>query len=88
MVELYVHEDKPALSRPPQELKGFAKLLLQPGETKKALFTIQRRDLSFWDDASHNWKATPGRFEVRIGASSRDIRAVAEFDFTTDLASQ
>jgi len=88
VVELYVHEDKPALSRPPQELKGFAKLLLQPGETKKALFTIQRRDLSFWDDASHNWKATPGRFEVRIGASSRDIRAVAEFDFTTDLASQ
>lgn len=81
VAELYIHEDKPVLSRPPQELKGFTKLFLQPGETQTATFLIQRRDLSFWDDTAHGWKATPGRFEARIGASSRDIRAIAKFAF-------
>ncbi len=88
VVELYIHEDKPVLTRPSQELKGFAKLFLQPGETKIASFTIQWRDLSFWDEIGRSWKATPGKFEARIGSSSRDIRAVAEFKLATDLASK
>lgn len=79
VVELYLHEDRPVLPRPPQELKGFAKLFLQPGETGIATFEIHRRDLSFWDVTTHGWKATPGRFEARIGDSSRDILARAEF---------
>jgi len=87
VVELYIHEDKPVLPRPPQELKGFARLFLQPGETKTASFSIRQRDLSFWDEKSQNWKATAGGFEARIGASSRDIRAITDFDFRTDFAS-
>jgi beta-glucosidase len=79
VVELYLHENKPVVPRPPQELKGFAKLFLQPGEVKIATFDIHRRDLSFWDVTTHGWKATPGRFEARIGDSSRDILARADF---------
>ena len=79
VAELYIHEDKPVLPRPPQELKGFAKVFLQPGETKMATFEIHRRDLSYWDVSTHGWRASPGRFEARIGASSRDIRAKATF---------
>jgi beta-glucosidase len=80
VAELYLHENEPALPRPPQELKGYAKVFLQPGETQTVSFTIHRRDLSFWDVATRAWKATPGKFEARIGASSRDIRAIAEFE--------
>ncbi len=79
VAELYVHEAKPMVARPPQELKGFARVYLQPGETKLASFEIHRRDLSFWDVTTHGWRATPGTFEVRIGSSSRDIRAKADF---------
>jgi beta-glucosidase len=79
VAEIYIHEDKPVLARPPQELKGFARVFLQPGETKMASFEIHRRDLSFWNVSTHGWRATPGKFEARIGASSRDIRAKATF---------
>jgi beta-glucosidase len=44
-----------------------------------ATFEIHRRDLSFWDVTTHGWRATPGKFEARIGASSRDLRAKATF---------
>jgi beta-glucosidase len=79
VAELYIHEDRPVLPRPPQELKGFVRVFLQPGETKMASFEIHRRDLSYWDVSTHAWRATPGRFEARIGSSLRDIRAKASF---------
>jgi beta-glucosidase len=79
VAELYIHEAKPVLPRPPQELKGFARIFLEPGETRMASFEIHRRDLSFWDVSTHAWRATPGKFEARIGASSRDIHAKAMF---------
>jgi len=82
VVELYIHEVHPAVPRPPQELKGFDRLMLQCGEMQTELFTIRRRDLSFWDVATHAWRATPGMFEARIGSSSRDIRSVVKFKFT------
>ena len=81
-MELYIHEVHPAVPRPPQELKGFDRLMLQCGEMQTELFTIRRRDLSFWDVATHAWRATPGMFEARIGSSSRDIRSVVKFKFT------
>ena len=77
VVQLYMHEAKPAVPRPPQELKGFQKLFLKRGETQDATFTVNRADLSFWDVASHGWKANPGTFELRLGSSSRDIRTTA-----------
>lgn len=79
VVELYIHEEHPVLPRPPQELKGFSKLYLLPGETKTASFVIHRRDLSFWDVKTHAWKATPDVFEARLGSSSRDIREAVKF---------
>jgi beta-glucosidase len=79
VVQLYIADLKSSVPRPPQELKGFQKLFLKPGETKIATFTITRRDLSFWDVTTHAWKAEPGDFELRVGSSSRDIRAKAEF---------
>jgi beta-glucosidase len=65
------------LARPPKELKGFAKVALEPGESKTVRFVLDQRALSFYDPYRQQWVAEPGDFEVLIGASSRDIRARA-----------
>ena len=62
--------------RVPQALRGFAKIDLQPGEEREVTFTLTPRDLSRYSPELHAWCAAPGRYEVRIGHSSRDIRAV------------
>ena len=78
-VQLYLHDLEASLPRPDQELRGFAKLELEPGESRHVSLRVEPRDLSFWDPNTHGWRAEPGDFEVRVGASSRDIRLRALF---------
>lgn len=80
IVQLYIHDVKSTLPRPVKELKGFCKVQLAPGETKKAVFTICKNDLSFFDDTQHKWIAEPGAFEVLIAASATDIRSKLMFE--------
>lgn len=79
VVQLYVHDLKSSVERPVKELKGFNKVELAPGETKDVTFTLNRRDLSFFDADKHAWVMEPGEFEVLIGSSSADIRSKAKF---------
>jgi beta-glucosidase len=74
VVQLYVREKSPRLERPPQELKGFHRLDLAPGEKKRAVFKLGREAFAHYDPASHAWSVSPGLFELRAGSSSRDIR--------------
>jgi beta-glucosidase len=74
VVELYVHDGHSKIDRPVHELKGFKRVELQPGETKTVEFTLDRAAFSFWNPATKAWQANAGRFEVQMGASSRDIR--------------
>jgi len=65
---------------PALELRGFAKTrLLQPGESETLTFTLTPRDLASFDEASSSWKAEAGTYEVKVGASSADIRQTATF---------
>jgi len=77
VVQLYLRDLECSLSRPDQELEAFAKVALEPGETKTVRFTLTRSALSFYDPARGGWVAEPGEFEIRVGSSSRDIRARA-----------
>jgi beta-glucosidase len=79
VVQLYVSDLKSSLPRPPKELKGFAKVALEPGETETVTFNLDERALSYYDPYRHAWVAEPGKFEVLVGSSSRDIRARAKF---------
>jgi beta-glucosidase len=63
--------------RPPRELKGFDKVFLAPGESRRVTFTLTDRDLSYWSVALGRWVLEPGEFRVEIGSSSRDIRLSA-----------
>ena len=75
--QLYLHDTQPKIDRPIRELKGFAKVALQPGETKAVQFTVQPRDLAYFDVSGHQWKADPGDYEVEVGTSSRGIQQKA-----------
>jgi beta-glucosidase len=80
VVQLYVQDEKCTVQRPEKELKGFQKVMLQPGESRMVTFTIDRSALAFYSETNHGWTVEPGRFKALVGASSRDIRCTAEFD--------
>jgi beta-glucosidase len=78
VVQLYISDRKSSLPRPPKELKGFAKVALEPGEAGKVAFTLDERALSYYDPHKKAWVAEPGEFDVLLGSSSRDIRVKAK----------
>ena len=79
VVELYVHDGHSSVDRPVQELKGFQRVDLQPGETKDVHFTLDHSAMTFYSTAKKDWVAEPGDFDVLVGSSSRDIRLKGSF---------
>jgi len=79
VVQLYIHDPKSRLPRPEKELKGFEKVWLKGGETKDVSVQLDRYSVGYWDDEVAEWVAEEGEFEVRIGASSQDIRQKISF---------
>jgi len=74
VVQVYVHDHKSRLVRPPKELKGFAKVELQPGETKTVTLALDFRAFAYYHPAYKQWITEDGEFDVLIGASVNDIR--------------
>jgi beta-glucosidase len=77
VVQVYVHDRHSRLVRPPKELKGFAKVELQPGETRTVSIPLDFRAFAYYDPAYQRWIAEDGEFDILIGASSTDIRGTA-----------
>jgi beta-glucosidase len=73
-VQVYVRDVQASLARPPQELKRFAKVALNPGEAQTLSFTLDERAFAFYDPTPARWVVEPGEFEILVGSSSRDIR--------------
>jgi len=71
--QVYVASPRGAVPRPPKELKGFAKVLLQPGETKRVSVPLDVRSLAYYDVNAKAWRADPGTYNVLVGNSSADI---------------
>lgn len=82
VAELYVGDGHASVPRPVKELKGFAKVNLQPGETKRVTLTLDRRAFSFYDVKSQDWKAEPGEFSIQVGSSSAQIQLQSKFALT------
>ena len=74
VVQLYVHQARPGLPRPEQELKGFRKVFLKPGETAEVSLSLDRTAFAYYDPAKAAWVADPDAFTISLGSSSRDIR--------------
>ena len=78
VVQLYVHDSSLA-QEPPEQLKRFQRVVLQPGQTGKVTFTLDARDFAFWDSATQQWTVAPGSYQVRLGDSSRHLPEVFGF---------
>jgi beta-glucosidase len=76
VAQLYLAYPEAVATRAPQELKGFIKIRLAPGESKTVTIPLNRRSFAYYDVASSDWMVESGPVEIRIGASSRDIRMV------------
>ncbi len=74
VVQVYVHDHKSKLVRPQKELKGFATVALQPGETKTVNIPLNFRSFACWHPLHKQWVTEDGEFDILIGASSADIR--------------
>ncbi len=72
VVQLYVAPPQNGLYRPAKELKGFAKVSLQPGESRTVRFELNDRSFAVWCDGC--WKVPMGSYEICVGASVADIR--------------
>lgn len=73
VVQLYIRDLVGSITRPVQELKGFQKVFLKPGETKTITFTITPEDLKFYNyDLVYDWE--PGEFVIMVGSNSRDVK--------------
>ena len=79
-IQLYISDKHASVDRPVKELKAFQKVFLQPGETRDVTLTIGREALSFYDEASHQWKAESSKFEALIGTASDRIAGKCMFE--------
>ena len=68
--QLYVGEETPVVERPLQELKGFQKISLTPGESKVLIFQLDESAFAFYDVAQKKWKVEGGNYIIRVGGSS------------------
>jgi beta-glucosidase len=74
VVQLYVHDQQASVKRPEKELKGFQKVFLKPGEAKTVTLALDANAFQFYDEGKKQWVLEPGKFDVLVGSSSRDIR--------------
>ncbi len=74
VVQVYVKDTESSLERPEKELKGFKKVFLNSGETQTIEITLNNEAFRYYDDTKSEWVLEPGKFEILVGSSSRDIR--------------
>ena len=74
VAQLYVGESSPKIERPVKELKGFGRLMLQPGETKHITLELDPRSFSYFDVKSSFWRADAGTYTILLGDSSQNIQ--------------
>jgi len=74
VVQLYIRDLESGIDKPDRELKGFAKVLLEPGQSKTVSVRLSRDRFAHFAEEMGDWVVEPGEFELLLGSSSRDIR--------------
>lgn len=74
IAQVYVNDTESTLYRPKQELKGFKKVYLEPGEEKDVTISLDSRAFAYYNVAINDWHVESGDFRILVGASSRDIK--------------
>jgi beta-glucosidase len=71
VTQLYL--SSPATGEPVNQLKGFQKVSLKPGETRRLQFQVSAKDAAYWNSDAQAWTLAPGAYTVRVGDSSRSL---------------
>ncbi len=74
VAQVYVSEDHPSVARPPQELKGFARVALDPGQTRHVSVPLDARSFTWYDTKAAAWHADAGSFTIHVSRSSADLQ--------------
>ncbi len=85
VAEVYVQPVNPAVSRPIKELKGFAKVFLQPGEKQKVSVTLNENAFAYYDVGTRSWLAAKGDYKILVGGSSRDLPLAGDFQLAQTI---
>ncbi len=89
VAEMYISAPSKNIDKPGEELKAFAKTnLLQPGETQTLKFTLTAADLASFYTDKEAWIADAGKYTIKAGASSIDIRLTADFNVPFDIVAE
>lgn len=79
IVQLYIGYEGSSVERAPKDLRGFARVHLEPDETKALLLDLKARDLAYYDTSTGAWRVEPITYQVYVGTSSRDLPLQATF---------
>ena len=80
IVQVYIAKPGAEIFRPAQELKAFARVPLAAGESRTVTLPLDDKAFRYWNTRTNGWEVEGGRYEVRVGASSADIRLTANVD--------
>lgn len=80
IVQVYIAKPGAEIFRPAQELKAFARVPLAAGESRTVMLPLDDKAFRYWNTSTDGWEIEGGRYEVRVGASSADIRLTADVD--------
>ncbi len=84
VAQLYVSLPQSSIPRAKRELRGFAKLYLEPGESREVTLTLDTRSFAYYNEPAACWAVEGGSYELQIGSSSRDILLTAQVQVTGD----
>jgi beta-glucosidase len=80
IAQLYIQDLVSTYPRPVKELKGFDKVILNPGESKEVVISLNAMDFSYWSPDKKDWYAEPGKFTIMVGPSSAKIELTKEVE--------
>lgn len=85
VVELYIEPLTPTVIRPIKELKGFEKVFLKAGESRRVVFRLDKDAFAYYSDKIHDWIAESGEYRVLIGKSSQEICLEEDLHFNSSV---
>lgn len=86
VVQLYIGFPSGPIRRPPKELRDFARVRLQPGETQRVRFSLRPQDLAYYDEVAGRWIAPAGSYRVLVGPNAQDLRLMGSFEVRETMA--
>jgi beta-glucosidase len=86
VAQVYVSEEHSKIERPERELKGFARVVLGPGETKHVSVALDARSFAYWSPEAKRWTIDPGRFTIHVGDSVEETPLNGSVELTAAAA--